>query len=380
MKNIAIVIPQSLLTRIRNNEHVGLLLNIDAAIEKNINKLTEAQPLYQSFHVVYVEEEKIYKRDAMAVETKYITDAHQVRRDAIRAVKLAIETASLGDEEKIRNAAILLKEVLHNYRSATSVPMNEVTPLVHNMIEDFNKPRYATAVTTLNLDGAISKLEEKNNAFNTIYVERTHSREAFDIQGTMKEIRPKADKVLADLVNGINTFYLTKRLSGKSDEDNPYADLIVSIDGLVEQVRINYEHRNPGAYKGKDRPDDEDTDTPAPTTPSLVISSQEVKDAEHMLLLAADQAAFDRALYPEALDGVVKFSSDEYSDYYTEFPILKFEVGSGKPIGLVLAPPQEGMVFKFPMNPLGEATGDVMKDGRLLATLRGFQWPEVYWK
>jgi hypothetical protein len=314
-------------------------------------------------------------KDAMAVETKHISDANQTRSDALRAVKLVIEAASLGVDEKAKDAAILLKEVLHNYRTVTTVPMNEVTPLVHNMIEDMRKPRYSSAVKDIGLDEAVKRLEDDNETFNDIYVERTYSQEVFDIQGNMKEIRPRADKALLNLANGINAIYLANEMAGKADEDNPY-NIIVSVDGLVDQVKLDYEHRHPGSYKDKNKPGDDEHVTPV--TPELHISSQSVEDAKHMLLVAADQAAFARALYPAAEGGLMKLKASGYHDY-DEFPKAGFDVQNGKVIGITVAPPQSNMAFKQPMNLITQASAKILKDGNTLAILTGVEWPESFW-
>ncbi|MDR1356514.1 MAG: DUF6261 family protein [Tannerellaceae bacterium] len=256
MKTLAIKVKSRLLNRLRNDEHAALLGSIDILIEANSEALPEIQPLYGNFHRLYREEGGIYKRDATAVETKFIVAVHRTRRAAFILVRRSVEAASYDDDPALRDAAAMLKEVLRNHRSVTTVSMYEVTPLVHNMIEDLRKPRYVAAVTTLGLDAAVGKLEARNEEFRDIYLERAHNREVFDIQGSMEGIRPKVNSAFLDLAGGINAYYLSKRLSGKADAENPYRDIIVSIDGFVEQARLNLERRRRGAHRAKDDPGD----------------------------------------------------------------------------------------------------------------------------
>ncbi|MDR1357140.1 MAG: DUF6261 family protein [Tannerellaceae bacterium] len=381
MKNISIKISPSFYNRLRNNEHVGLFTNIDVVLEEKKAELPEIQPLQQGFHKLYKEEEEIYKRDAMAVETKFIADANQTRRDAFRVVGLVVEMAELGADPAAKDAAVLLREVLHNYRSVPLAPMNEVTPLIHNMIEDLHKPRYSTAVTTLKLGDAVDRLEQVNDDFNEIYAERSHSQEISGIEGKMRDIRRKVNKSFFNLSEGINSFCVAKKLLGVADAANPYWNVIVLIEGFIDQAQRVLEHRLPGSPAGSGNSggdNDDDVEIPGHGVPTLAISSQTIVSATSMLLVAEDQATFAMTLYPAALDGIMTLSADDYNDYH-DFPITAFEMDGGKAVGFTVAPPQDGMAFRQPMYVMTQARAEIIKDGKTLAILTGVVWPESFW-
>jgi hypothetical protein len=365
---------------------MGLFANVNSIMELNRDYMPEVQQLFNNFHRLYREEEGVYKRDAMAVETKFIVSANRMRRNAFRAVKLIITAASLDDEPTIKEAAVLLQEVLHNYRSVTSVPMNEVTPLVHNMIEDLHKPRYITSVTAIGIGDAVDKLELKNLAFNDVYAKRARSQEISVIQGRMGEIRPKVNRAFLALAEGINSYCVTNKLAGKADSANPYRDAIVFIEGFIDQYRRILDRRR-SRTTGSDEPDDgsvhndgvdEHVTSEAPATPALAISVQDVESATRMLLVAEDQEAFAKALYPSATDGVMKLSAADFQGY-DEFPIVAFDVQGGRATGFTVSPPRSGLAFRRPMHAVAQASAKIVKDGATLATLTGVVWPEIYW-
>jgi hypothetical protein len=362
----------------RNNEHVEFFANIDDITVNNEASIPEVMPQVKVLQKVYKDEDDIYKRDAKAMETKYISGAHRSRRGAFMLLKRSIDAARYSDEPEHVEAVVRLNEVLHNYRSIPSAPMFETSALIRNMLEDLRKQRYDEAVKVLKLSSDVDKLEEKNEEFRAIYAERTHSTEVSEIKGTMGGIRPKVDRAFVNLLEAVNTYYTFNKLSGKIDQVNPYYSVIVLIDGFIEQAKRIYDRRTPGAYTSKpNKPggsEDEDTETPVDSVPVLAVSSQEIKGSWSMLLVMADQKAFEEALYPDALHGTLVLSSPTVNDY-PDFPIEEFEVKGGRPIGLVVSPPKGDLTFDRPLYSMGLATGDVIKDDKLLAVITGIEWP-----
>jgi hypothetical protein len=372
-----------LLHLLRNNEHVNFLMNIVAFVKVRRDSITEILPSWTAFLKQYEREDDIYKRNAKQVETKYIAEAHQERYDAFMMFRRSVEAAAYSHDAAIKDAYVKLNETLENYKTVTTAPITEVSALVYNMIEDLRKPRYAEAVEELDLEAVVDKLEDANIKFLDIYAERTQNMEEFEEQGNMKSIRPLVDSAFKAFADSVNSLYTIKKLAGVPDANNPALPIITYINGFIDQYEHIYAHRTPGyTIPDKDNPgDDEDEEelTPDAGTPTLAISDQEVESSKRMLLIAEDQAAFERVLYPAAEGGIMLLTSDEYNDY-NEFPISEFEMDGGKPVGLVVSPPSEGMVFRKPIYIMVSAHADVIKDGELLATLTGVVWPESYWE
>jgi hypothetical protein len=368
----------SLITRLKNNEHYDFFMNIVDFVKDCVSAIPEIAVLWASFMKQFTKEGEIFKRSAMAVETKYIKEANLRRSGAYMLIRRSIEAASYSPDSKKKNASEKLGEVLRNYKSIASVAMTEVTALVANMIEDFRKPRYSGSVTELGLVDAVSSLEEVNNEFKEIYKERVLNMETSEVQGTMTYIRPIVDKAFKVFVDGINTHYSEGKLSGIPDDKNPYYKVIMFINGYIDQYERIYAHRTPGhTTTGKDKPaagDEEDETIPVP---ALAISSQVIESASRMLLVMADPQAFTTALYPTAGGGTLVLSSDTFTDY-PNFPITDFEMDGQRPIGLIVAPPKDDLSFNKPLYSAGPCRAEVIKDDTLMATITGMEWPASY--
>ncbi|MDR1344311.1 MAG: DUF6261 family protein [Tannerellaceae bacterium] len=374
----------SLLFRLRNNEHFTLMMNIVKFItEREVSLPAAIVPLWTALKKQFEKEDDIFKRSAMAVETKYIVEANRERGNNFMFIRRTVEAAAYSAEEELKDASVKLGEVMHNYRSIVSVAMNEVTALVYNMIEDLGKPRYSDAVKQLGLEDAIASLEASNNAFNDLYIERAERNETSGMQGTMRYIRPIVDKAFKAFADGVNTLHNADKLTGASDKD-VYTPIIVFINGLVDQYELTIARRTSATTTGKDKPDagndGDDDETPYPVeplVPILTVAEQRIDGAKTMTLIMADQEAFAAALYPVAAEGMMVLVAESSLDgSHTHCPIKSyFEMDGDTPIGLCVRPPEENFNFVSPLQSLGPCTAEVTKDDVLLAVLTNMEWP-----
>ncbi|MDR1356165.1 MAG: DUF6261 family protein [Tannerellaceae bacterium] len=376
-----------LLSRLRNNEHYDFFQNIDGFVVKRIKDISEIAALWTPFHTYYIREDDIYKRSAKAIETKYINEIHQRRGAVFMFVRRSIEAALYNFDDKKKEAAVKLTEVNDNYKSAANAAMTEVSALLHNMIEDFRKPRYEAAITTLGLTDAVEKLEELNEEFKNVYAERTQNIEASGEQGTMAEIRPIVDKSFKLFTDAVNSFYAAGNMSGRPDADNPYSSIITFINGYIEQYERIYSRRSPGFSTGKkdDKPDVPGIpDIPVTPIPTLAVASQVVGGVggngsnnygSYMILNIEDTETLARVLYPAAKDGILRLTADDISDP-PDFPIFDFELdGAGHPVGIDVYPSDEDYSFNKPLYSMGECKAEIYKGDSLLAILTGVVYP-----
>jgi hypothetical protein len=323
-------------------------------------------------------EDDIYKHSAMASETKYLNEAHHRRADAFMLIRRSVESASYSLDAAVKAAAVILGEIIHNYKKVPTAPMNEVTALVYNMVEDMRKPRYADAAALLSLTASVGVLEMTNNTFNDLYSERVRNTEMSDVAGTMDDIRLIIDKTFKSFTDGINAFYTTSHLEGTTDANNPYTAFIIYINGFVDQYEHTLARRTPTySVPGDGSGDSDGSLTPSEPAgpPTLTVSLQEVTNNMTMEITLEDNPAFVAAMYPDAVGGTLVLSCEDPVDTYDRFPIVAFKMDDSTPVGFCVEPPDPKFRFSVPLYTIGDCVGEVFKDDVLLAVIPGLQWP-----
>jgi hypothetical protein len=367
-----------LIRRLKNNEHFEFYGNIADFIKGREGHIPEVAKSWKAFLLAYAKEDDIYKKNTKAIETKYINEANQKRSSAYMVIKRSVEAAGCSDSADARDAGARLTEVLRNFRSISSVAMIEVSALVQSMIQDFRKPDYTRAVETLALGSAIDNLEARNEEFRSIHTEKTQNIGASDNKGNMRTIRPVADKAFNALTKAINASHK----SGDADTASVYPEIIDFINAYTDQYNKIYARRSSGATGKKDS--GIDTETSDAVIPELAVDSQTIIGAggedpnrgTQMVIMASDPAAFAQALYPVANGGTLYLTDEEISDY-ADFPIAGFRMDeSGKaPVGLVIDPPRDRLLYNKPLRKVGVCNAEVFKDDDKLVILKGVICP-----
>ncbi|MDR1344807.1 MAG: hypothetical protein LBJ39_05580, partial [Tannerellaceae bacterium] len=185
----------------------------------------------------------------------------------------------------------------------------------------------------------------------------------------MSKIRVRVDKAFRVFTQSIDIAYATDKLSGN---DVTAAEKIIDyINAMMDQFERAIAHRGHSTDK-KDNNDDEQTH---PSLPILEVSGQIVLSADHMLLVMADQPAFAATLYPVAAEGKLALYADDIEDA-DNFPIIQFSMDGGTPVGLIVGPPRDDLIFKSPLVSVGPCHGEVLdSDGVLLAYIPNLKWP-----
>ncbi|MDR1356397.1 MAG: DUF6261 family protein [Tannerellaceae bacterium] len=364
----------------RNSEHFDFFKFIVSFIVTRISGIPEILQSWNVFNGLFEKEDVIFKKSAAAIETKYIADLNSERHSLFTLFRRKVSLSEISLDATERDAAVKLNEVLTNYKSIGKAPMVEVSALIINMLQDLDKPRYATPVTTLDLSDVISKLEAANDKFRSLYQERFQNLETSEELGTMKDIRLQVDKAFKTFTQGLDAVYVVGKLSGK--DVTAAEEIIEYINAAIDQYGRVLSHRGYSAPKKSDNNNDENEDggTPVePTIPTLAVEEQNIDGDFTMTLIISDQPAFEAILYPVAKGGMLKLTADPIPDAYDEFPIRDFEMQSGKPIGMWVNPPRDDLDYDRPLNSFGPCEGDVYdKEGELLAHITNLQWPTTH--
>ncbi|MDR3141024.1 MAG: DUF6261 family protein [Tannerellaceae bacterium] len=388
----------TLARRLRNAEHFNFYELILKYCGGKTLKPAALQPVWTAFRSAFDREDVIYKRFLGQENTRLINEAHKRRRNSCMGLKRTIEVAAYSNTPALEAAADELTRILDNYPHILQAPMTEVAAMTVNLVQDLLRPAHASAVRLAGAAEAISRLSADNDTFMTLYNERTHSEGEEKEEGSLQEARKQTDSEFATLASVITAFYQANEKQRPKDPEvsEALSDLILFLNSHIAQYEAIYARRTPGGYHpGKGgRPDepggpDDDFETPdAPDdVPQLVISAQEILGSHEVMsnmgtqmsLRAGDAQAFAAALYPAAEGGALRLTAldTESPEEPQEYPVAGFLFASDgtTPEGLVVDAPDAATAFSKPFDGTSEAGGEVFKDGGLLATLRGLQFP-----
>ncbi|MDR1645159.1 MAG: DUF6261 family protein [Tannerellaceae bacterium] len=376
---IAIQFHTSFPGKLRNAEHFDMYKNIRDAIAARALKPLSLLTPWNAFDRSFAKEDVIYKRYFHKIETRHVTEAHENRRIRTMGLKRTLEAGTYNIDPLIKKAAEDLLEVMNNYADILRSPMTEVTAMIFNMIQDMELPKYAAdSALVPGAAATIALLEQANNAFNELYLERTGKEEDMKTEGSLSGARRQTDFDGGYLFEAINTFYHANEMSHPKDPEVSavLSAIIHDVNAIIHRYEAIYARRNPkwrpGSSGKPSTPGDNDT------IPSLTISSQAIV-GERMALRASDAATFASILYPAAEDGVVHIISPE-TETFVDFPIARFEmdVDNVTPIGLLVEPPAANETFDKPFYGFDIAETNVStQDGETLATLEGVKYPSM---
>ncbi|MDR1356151.1 MAG: DUF6261 family protein [Tannerellaceae bacterium] len=247
---------------LRNGEHYDFHDYVSAAVRPALDLIPEIKPAWGLVASLFGKEDLIYKRSSASVETKFIVEAGQLRFDIYMMFHRTVDAASYSYDAASKEAAATLREVLDNYKAIASATMSETSALIVNMVEDMAKPRYADAAKALNLTAVVGKLDEANDNFRNLYIERANSLEYSGTMGTMKDIRAQVDKAFRLFTQALDVAYAYGALSGDKDVTEA-GRLIDRINAIIDQFKRVLSHRGHSTAKKDGGDDGLDHGTPA---------------------------------------------------------------------------------------------------------------------
>jgi hypothetical protein len=381
------------LKRLRNAEHFDLFNNIVIYAQDKGIKPQGLLPAWNAFLLSFDKEDKVYKRAARREETAMINAAHKKRKTSYMALKRLVEAATYSETPTVKAAALSLATMMENYIAAYRAPMTEASALIVNLLQDLAKEKNAAHVLLITgATEAISHLTRDNDAFITLFAERTYAEEEQKTEGSLADARVLADQKFMDLVAGINAFYRTNEMQQSKDPEvsATLSDIIMFINSFIHKHEAIYARRN-AKYHPDHTPSSPDEEqpgggggTPGATVPQFAIAGQEtLGDSQQMpgfgtqmSLRAADAQAFAAALYPDAKNGLLSLVDPDTEDE-EHFPIADFlfDTDGVTPLGMLVDAPNLYTFFQKPFSGIGVAEAEVVKNGVHLATLSGVQIP-----
>jgi Family of unknown function (DUF6261) len=157
-------------------------------------------------------------------QTAKIIAADTLRDNAITALQRQLTVYELSEVETEQLAYASLNTLLKNYKGIQRWNFEEESNGIDNLVNDLNNAKYLPSVTVLKMNDFITKIENNNTAFKTIFAGRTQefaSKEVYDV----KQLRATAKITYLDMV----AYVLAMAKVKNNDEFNKALDVINTL-------------------------------------------------------------------------------------------------------------------------------------------------------
>jgi hypothetical protein len=157
-------------------------------------------------------------------ETAKIIATDTLRDNAITALQRQLTVHELSEVETEQLAYASLNTLLKTYKGIQRWNFEEESNGIDNLVNDLNNAKYLPSVTVLKMNDFITKIENNNTAFKTIFAGRTQefaSKEVYDV----KQLRATAKITYLDMV----AYVLAMAKVKNNDEFNKALDVINTL-------------------------------------------------------------------------------------------------------------------------------------------------------
>jgi hypothetical protein len=210
----------------RNEEWFNFFLEFKTFVEKESPETLDIVELYALFLVLFADVDTALEKLRKSSYTATVVSLDGQRDDAIRGLTAAVEAASLHFDPVMRDAANTLKLLWDNYRNLAVKSYNAETGSIVNFIQEL-RGKFAPAIKTLGLTAWVDELENRNNAFEAVVLERNRDNsEKPDLH--VLDLRRKINRCYLDMINRIEAQILLRG-------DDTFASFVKQLNTNIDR-------------------------------------------------------------------------------------------------------------------------------------------------
>jgi len=230
-------------THLRNSLHFQFHTEAKNLIQETGVPELKIETLFVEYRQRYNELDAALKKIVKSAATDKIHDADK-ERDAVFAgfIKTMGGLCEHYDPAT-RDAALKIQVVTHTYGNVAVKPLNEETSDIYNLVQDLKSDKYKDLVALVGLTQWVSKLEQQNNAFETLIKERDRENAAKN-HTAVKEARQAVDESYKRIVETINALLVLNQLTG-------CAAFVETLNQIIHRLSVK-RHRHGGKAEDTD--------------------------------------------------------------------------------------------------------------------------------
>jgi hypothetical protein len=182
-------------------------------------------------------------------KTELISDVDLKRDHTFRgfsgSVKALANHFDQGKQEAVRQLQIVLK----HYGVVNSLPHDEETAAIHNLLQDL-KTTYSPQIALLGLGEWVEELEKDNNAFQVLVADR-NTEEATRCSLRMIEVRKETDALYRQIIERLEALIV---INGEAT----YTPFVNELNNLIKHNNNTLASRQGRGVAKKDEPKKEE--------------------------------------------------------------------------------------------------------------------------
>jgi hypothetical protein len=223
--------------------------------------------IFNALQIAYQKEDALYKQSLASILTQDLVYLHAKRVALFVYFWDSVYIHRYFDDHALELDAEKLEFLHKNYKSIPQVAYTDASGMLTNFFEDAEKPEWSSLILNLGLTSLLGKAKAANNAFKSIYHERSFDKTQIAQMGKISEIRAEVDETFEALIDSINSAWMANELGAKDPAiRTKLLEVKDHIIAAVHQAEINLARR--GAHKVKDDgTTDEGTQAPDTTNP-----------------------------------------------------------------------------------------------------------------
>lgn len=269
----------------RNSEHYQLNRRLLKYIPVEFAEKYGVSASRSKFQLTFYSENECYVGNTKFASTNEIETLDKKRSNLFIFFLKTIQSGLYNPEEAVVNAAKRMEYLIKPYKDAYRLSYAQKSAMIADFVDLVQEDKIQTDLEALGLANTVSKLEEANEEFDTVYETRSTERLNRSISETMKTVRPKVDKAFTELAKDINAFFRVNELTTKDAETRTdFLAVIEKVNSLLYEMEKTLSRAGIIGKPSGSTSGDEDEPTPEPTKPMIVdIYQKEGGDPERPL-------------------------------------------------------------------------------------------------
>lgn len=269
----------------RNSEHYQLNRRLLKYIPVEFAEKYGVSASRSKFQLTFYSENECYVGNTKFASTNEIETLDKKRSNLFIFFLKTIQSGLYNPEEAVVNAAKRMEYLIKPYKDAYRLSYAQKSAMIADFVDLVQDDEIQADLEALGLANTVSKLEEANEEFDTIYETRSTERLNRSISETMKTARPKVDKAFTELAKDINAFFRVNELTTKDAETRTdFLAVIEKVNSLLYEMEKTLSRAGIIGKPSGSTSGDEDEPTPEPTKPMIVdIYQKEGGDPERPL-------------------------------------------------------------------------------------------------